>query len=173
MKGLVYPCDYPHITYTLPLHLEGEVWGHNTRCYHLLMAHCDGDAFCLLHRKKKGKNERKNMWKKRTQQAAPDSPSLSFELDGDGGAFCSNVWYPPTSRKPESQRNYDDDCSTGATPSSRDFSPLPARFSDLVLVSVGLKVHLSFRFGLVWFQFSTPRKKGKNKNGKINKTMQN
>lgn len=129
--------------------------------------------FACFTKKKKGKNERKNMWKKRTQQAAQDSPSLSFELDGDGGAFCSNVWYPPTSRKPESQRNYDDDCSTGATPSSRDFSPLSARFSDLVLVSVGLKVHLSFRFGLVWFQFSTPRKKGKNKNGKINKTMQN
>jgi len=71
-----------------------------------------------------------------------------------------------THPRAESQRNYDDDCSTGATPSSRDFSPLSVRFSDLflVLVSVWLKVHLSVRFGLVWFQFSSPHKK---KNKKI------
>jgi len=71
--------------YTLSTVFE-EVCGHNTRCYHLLMAHCDGDAFCLLWKKKT-----KKIVKKRTQQAASDSPSLSGELAGDGGAFYSNV----------------------------------------------------------------------------------
>jgi len=38
-----------------------------------------------------GKKKQKKIVKKRTQQAASDSPSLSAELAGDGGAFCSNV----------------------------------------------------------------------------------
>lgn len=76
------------------------------------MAHCDGDAFCLPN-KEKNQSKNKRQQKIGTQQAA-QTPACELAWRWRGVLLKCMI---PTHEQREIQRNYDDDCSTGATPS--------------------------------------------------------
>lgn len=116
--------------------------GHNTRCYHLLMAHCDGDAFCLLLQKKKAR-------KNQTQQAAPDCGcSLSWTRTRRWRGVLLKCMIP-THEQPQQRQQQERSAEYPAKPmmmtAPAPLGPLPPPRSIFRPLSVGFLV-FSFRF---------------------------